>query len=296
MKYLTQYVPQGSGISDGYVVIEEDGVLKAQKLSFDGTTATPDGTAEVIDNVGLFATGMDEPAYEGGTTGGGSCKYYKCASVDTTVKTWSGYELILQDGVYTISETLTEGLSYSGFEPLVGRIYSADGMLEVSSFYQGFQLVSPTDMTSEENDEWKITASGYLNSGTNPYMAFTGYVTDWGWISQGYGTLPQWIQWQNKKRKTMITSYSMLVGTNLPEEAEKRFPGTWILQGSDNGSSWVTVDEVVSHGTVVNGQTYSFTCKNPGSYYYYRIYVTESAVPGEAFARIGQIKAYGQFE
>ena len=43
MKYLTQYAPPGSGISDGYVVIEEAGVLKAQKLSFDGTTATPDG-------------------------------------------------------------------------------------------------------------------------------------------------------------------------------------------------------------------------------------------------------------
>ena len=69
MKYLTQYVPQGSGISDGYVAIEEAGVLKAQKLSFDGTTATPDGTAEVIDNVGLFATGMDEPAYEGSDGG-----------------------------------------------------------------------------------------------------------------------------------------------------------------------------------------------------------------------------------
>ena len=52
MKYLTQYVPQGSGISDGYVAIEEAGVLKVQKLTFDGTTATPDGTAEVIDNVG----------------------------------------------------------------------------------------------------------------------------------------------------------------------------------------------------------------------------------------------------
>lgn len=303
MKYLTQYVPQGSGISDGYVVIEEAGVLKAQKLSLDGTTATPDGTAEVIDNIGLFATGMDEPAYEGGTTGGGSCKYYKCASVDTTAKTWSGYELILQEGVYSVSDVVTEGLSYSGFEPLVDRIYSADGMLEVSSFYQGFQLVSPTDMTSEENDEWVITASGYLNSDTRPYLAFNGAKSNpTGWISAGYGYLPQWIQWQHKSRKMRVTSYSLQSQTNLTgSEAYERFPRTWELQGSNNGSDWVTVDkreDAIVQSDVILGETYLFTCQNPGIYSYYRIYATKNASgnTGQTFIYIGQIKAYGQFE
>ena len=210
MKYLTQYVPQGSGISDGYVAIEEAGVLKAQKLSFDGTTATPDGSAEVIDNVGLFATGMDEPAYEGGTNGGGSCKYYKCASVDTTAKTWSGYELILQDGVYTVSETMTEGLTYVGFMPFADRIYSADGMLEVSRFYEGFDLVSPTDMASNENDDWLVSCSTYYMS-NDAYNAFSGNIISPipGWQSGGYQSPPHWIQWQNKKLKSRVMSYSI---------------------------------------------------------------------------------------
>jgi hypothetical protein len=223
-------------------------------------------------------------------------KFYKCASVDTANKTWSGYELILQDGVYVVSETMTEGLTYVGFMPFADKIYSEDGMLELKDFYQGFQLVSPTNMTSEENDEWRISASGYLGSATCPYRAFSGNDTEIeGWYSAGYSSLPQWIQWHNKKRKTKVKSYSMRVGTHNPEEIKRRFPGTWELQGSDDGSSWVTVDRHENHGVVENGQTYTFTCQNPGSYYYYRIYVTESAVPGEAFAAIAQIKAYGQF-
>ena len=71
MKYLTNYVPQEKGgMSAGYVVVEDNGVLKAQKLSFDGTTPQFDGVAEEITDVGIFETGLDEPAYNGG--GGGN--------------------------------------------------------------------------------------------------------------------------------------------------------------------------------------------------------------------------------
>lgn len=135
MKYLTQYVPQGSGgISEGYVVVEEDGVLKAQKLSFNGTEAAPDGATEAIGNVGLFATGMDEPAYNGSETGD-SAKYYKCASVNTSEKTWSGYELVLQDGVYSVSDVETTGLTYSGFTPSVNTMYNEDATFIISYLY-----------------------------------------------------------------------------------------------------------------------------------------------------------------
>lgn len=175
MKYLTQYVPQGSGegMSDGYVAVEENGELKLQKLSFNGTEATPDGATEAIGNVGLFATGMDEPAYDGGGTGG-AAKFYKCASVDTSNKTWSGYEVLLDDGNFvTISSEETPGLIYSVFTPAVGEIWSEDGMLQIStysapiSFPVDFAFNIPLDQTSLQNgrilpypnfgDTWQVS-------------------------------------------------------------------------------------------------------------------------------------------
>lgn len=143
MKYLTDYVPQGGGMSDGYVAVEENGELKLQKLSFNGTEAIPDGATEAMLEVGLFPTGMDEPAYagSGGGGGGSSMKFYKCASVDTTMKTWTGYELILTDGKYTVSSDITTGLTYTTMTPTVNYIYSEDALIRVGLYYDGI----PTD-------------------------------------------------------------------------------------------------------------------------------------------------------
>ena len=136
MKYLTNYVPQEKGgMSAGYVVVEDNGVIKAQKLSFDGTTPQFDGVAEEITDVGIFETGLDEPAYDGGGTGG-AAKYYKCSSVNTSEKTWSGYELVLQDGVYVVSDVETMGLVYTSIKPNVGIVYAENALVMVGHYAQ----------------------------------------------------------------------------------------------------------------------------------------------------------------
>ena len=139
MKFLTNYVPQGTGGMSGYVVVEDNGILKAQKLSFDGTTPQFDGVAEEITDVGIFETGLDEPAYNG-SGGGGTAKYYKCASVDATNKTWAGYELVLEDGVYVVSDALTDGLTYSAMTPKVNEVYTADALIKVGVYYTGMPV------------------------------------------------------------------------------------------------------------------------------------------------------------
>ena len=71
---------------------------------------------------------------------GGSPEYYRCASVDTSEKTWTGYKAVLNDGIYTFEDTVTTGLAYTSFTPVVGNIYSADALAKVSSLYQGIPL------------------------------------------------------------------------------------------------------------------------------------------------------------
>ena len=68
----------------------------------------------------------------GNLSGGISAEYYKCASVDTEAKTWSGYKAVQQEnGGYTFEETVTTGLTYTTITPVVDSIYSADCMILV---------------------------------------------------------------------------------------------------------------------------------------------------------------------
>ena len=66
-------------------------------------------------------------------------KFYKCISVDTATQTWCGYALILTDGVYAISKTLTEGLYYSTVIPAIGSIYSQDALIKIGNYYSGWE-------------------------------------------------------------------------------------------------------------------------------------------------------------
>lgn len=135
----------GSGSSDGYVAVEVDGVLKAQKLAFDGTTASVNGAPEAIGTVGIFNTGVNEPEYKGSTIIKGTSTFYKCASVDSTTKTWTGYEALVNGdtGVWSFSETLTEDLPYNKIIPQVGKVYDNECTFQASGFDQG--LLIPSD-------------------------------------------------------------------------------------------------------------------------------------------------------
>lgn len=68
----------------------------------------------------------------GSGSGTYTSEYYKCASIDTSAKMWSGYKAIQQEnGGYTFEETITAGLTYTIITPVVDSIYSADCMILV---------------------------------------------------------------------------------------------------------------------------------------------------------------------
>ena len=69
--------------------------------------------------------------------GGSAAEYYRCARVDISAKTWTGYKAVLNDGIYTFEDTVTTGLSYTSVTPQVGSIYSADTLVYGVNLYQG---------------------------------------------------------------------------------------------------------------------------------------------------------------
>ncbi len=74
------------------------------------------------------------------SSSGGSAEYYRCASVDTTAKTWTGYKAVLTDGVYAFDTTVTTGLTYTSVTPVVGSIYSADALAIISYLQQAMPI------------------------------------------------------------------------------------------------------------------------------------------------------------
>lgn len=139
----------------------------------------------------------------GSLSGGTSVEYYKCASVDVSAKTWSGYKAVFDSGTGTWSfeSGVTAGLAYTNVTPIVGGIYSADALVIVSLLYTGTPtLTSPTGMTSESSDEWEISAKSNYNA-YYPWKAFDGLSSPFTncWSSQT--AKDQWLQWHNKNRK-----------------------------------------------------------------------------------------------
>jgi hypothetical protein len=122
-------------------LIQYSGTLKpGQRLVKVGNTFMPVGVG------GAFEPGsgeVDTSAFESDMTSligedanippvlVSGMKFYKCADVDTDNKTWSGYELVLNDGKYSVSTVLTDGLQYSAVTPIIGSVYSQDALITV---------------------------------------------------------------------------------------------------------------------------------------------------------------------
>lgn len=133
--------------------VDADG--KFQPLAFSGTVASNSGSPEVVENYYGFNGVLPVP--ESGSSSAG-CDYYKCASVDTDNKTWTGYKAVLSDGVYSFEETATTGLTYgTAFIPKKGTVYNADATVIISGLYDG-------------TDPYCILKVDFQNSNITPYM------------------------------------------------------------------------------------------------------------------------------
>lgn len=145
MKYLTDYI--SSNNIEGYVVVESNNILKAQKLSFNGTNASFEGQPEEILNIKIFETGINQPTYNSNENdiNSGLTEYYKCVSINVSNKTWCGSKVIIdtKTGVWCFSEEITTELLYNKIIPQIGKVYDKKCTFIISGFDRG--LLIPQD-------------------------------------------------------------------------------------------------------------------------------------------------------
>lgn len=239
----------------------------------------------------------DKASSGGGSSGGGtSAEYYKCASMDTSAKTWSGYKAVFDStaGTWSFESGVTAGLAYTSVTPIVGVIYTIDALVTVASVYTGFYATSsPLNPGSNNSGVWEITASSFLDSNRNAYKAFDEDLnSDRGcWHSQS--GMPQWIQWRNTESKVLIKSYFL---QNRSGGAGDYYPVEWTLSGSDDGVDWTELDNVViqDSDTASGSKTLRNLASNNTAYYYHRITVTKAY--NNSYATIGFLQAFNYLQ
>ena len=94
-----------------------------------------------------------------------------------------------------------------------------------------------------------------------------------------------WMQFQ-ANASYIVRSYSITSANDAPE----RDPLNWTLQGSNNGSSWTTIDTRTSQDFPDRFQTRTFTFNNSTGYTYYRFNMTNNS---GTILQLGEIELFG---
>lgn len=200
-----------------------------------------------------------------------SCTFSDVSSASTGSKTWSGYKAVFDStaGTWSFESGVTAGLAYTNVTPIVGGIYSADALVIVSLLYTGTPtLTSPTGMTSESSDEWEISASSFYSTNSAPWKAFDGVTgSSSGWT--GASNSSWWLQWQNKTKPVLVQKLRFQ-GTASGDIAQQAIT-SFILQGSDNGSTWTDLYTASGLTWTTGYEWKEFTFSNSKSYYYHRL-------------------------
>jgi hypothetical protein len=107
-----------------------------------------------------------------------------------------------------------------------------------------------------------------------------------GWLTNA-SALPQWLQYQYTAGKTAIAyGFRPWFVDNFPS----RTPTAWTFQGSNDGSSWTTLDTRSGFSATDSAASYIWTISAPATYSYYRFNVTANG--GNAYSGVGRFYIY----
>lgn len=218
--------------------------------------------------------------------------FYKCASVNTSNNTWTGYKVNISGETVTFASIATCQLNFGSYYiPLAGEIYNNNATIRVELFSNYPKISSPFNPNNDIDIPWIITASCSNQSELKP--PYNAFLHTGRWISDGVlPTTPVWIKWQNTTRKVLVKKYSF---TNGEESGSTdRTPKNWLFQGSNDNLNWTTLDNVVegfsANTPAEKTKVTRILSSNDTAYFFHRIYITETY--SDSICRISSIEAY----
>lgn len=246
-------------IKEENLVLYPDVIKPGQRLMKIGETFVPVGFG------GNFEPGAISFMEEGRDT------YYKCASVGET--TWDGYALVLGvDGYYTVSETLTTGLSYGiGYTPKVDGVYNANATVSVGKYWNGaisykylhfqiratksvyidvvqmseFKLIdnSGAEVSLSSLGEVTVTASPNSTSSSESLTNLIDGDVNTKWCNTAY-TPPTNVYFEFSEPVDNLPSVYKGYCWYTANDGSGRDPVSWTIFVSENGNTWEQIAKV----------------------------------------------------
>jgi hypothetical protein len=131
------------------------------------------------------------------------------------------------------------------------------------------------------------TASSVGSIGENGTKAFDLNVNS-KWFA-GDTNATGWLAYQFPGNTShVVQSYSVTSANDVPE----RDPSEWQLQGSNNGGSWVTVDQRAAQVFANRHQTNAYECSSSTPYRWYRLLITANS--GAPALQLAELVLYGK--
>jgi len=159
-----------------------------------------------------------------------------------------------------------EGLTTTG----QGRL--ASPLPPTISGYTNDLTVPTGNITASSSYSTRVATRGFDNK-------FSDYFTD-SWESNAMSG-PEWLMY-NFGTPKRIEKYTIMSGW-IPSS-----PKNWVFQGSNNGTSWTTLDTINNQTAWTIGEIRTYTFANSNTYSNYRIYV--SAINGDSYCIIGEME------
>jgi hypothetical protein len=100
-------------------------------------------------------------------------------------------------------------------------------------------------------------------------------------ISRGGGPFPHWLQIDFGTQPKTIRGYTLQTGSHGKDGTDStgRMPKDWRFEGSNDGSDWTVLDTQADQTDWKVNERRTYSCANPGSFQYYRLYITAGVNP-----------------
>lgn len=144
-------------------------------------------------------------------------------------------------------------------------------------------LLTPT-MTGYTTPSGKVENSGTVYPGYDTWHLFDGQQTS-NWMN--YGSTA-WVQY-DFPNPVVVTNYSLVSKSQSYTAGED--PNNWQLLGSNDGTSWTTIDTRTGQTFGSAGMTKSYTTTNTVAYSYIRLNIT--LTPNYGYTALSKLNLYG---
>ncbi len=244
-----------------------------QHSSIDHTGLTGVGTISYASNANSVASASAGGAAT--TQSRGDHVHLGVRSISHTSNTFSGPITFVAEGNLGITSPSTGTLAFKSISGAGGSSGSSGSLLSMDLIALWPSSAS-TATASESFSTTKPTHAFIAAEGTN------------GWLTNGTA-LPQWLRLQFPNA-VICTSYALFPWyvDNYPGRA----PKTWTFEGSNDGSSWTTLDTQTNYTAWASStERTAFSFSNSTAYSYYRINI--SANQGNTYTGIGRMWLFG---